>query len=99
MMSLIERGKRVSIAGRRCRDEIAVGPVRPRRRHLKGIANSRAQSSEFSQAPEARLWRGCDFPVKFVGREKRELTARRASITCLAGIDLPARAVGALTKR
>lgn len=94
MMPLIERGKSVSIAGRRCRDEIAVGLVRPRRRHLKGIANSRAQSSEFSLAPEADLWRGCDFSVEIVVREKRELTARRASITYLTGIDMHA----ALTK-
>ena len=84
MMPLIKRGKCVSIAGRCRRDEIAVGPVRPRRRHLKGIANARAQSSKFSQAPEAVLWRGCDFPGEIALPEKRELAALRASITCLA---------------
>ena len=83
MMPLIKRAKSVSIAGRCRRDEIAVGPVRPRRRHLKGIVSARAQSSEFSQAPEAILWRRCDFPGKSPDK-KKELTPRRASITCFA---------------
>ena len=83
MMPLIERGKCVSIAGRRRRDEIAVGPVRPRRRHLKGIANSRAQSSKFSLAPEAGLWRGCDFPGEIAPTKKG--TNSPASVNNLPG--------------
>lgn len=42
---------------------------------------------QFSLAPEADLWHRCDFSEEIVFREKRELTARRTSITYLAGID------------